>query len=142
MCTSIHINFSCVYSLEQKLFWPHSNLFQANLDALQSLKIYQVFSPLLESPPPLTLATLAFPPMFIPGIMSVFYLTQLVFLVYILDMIKQHKTNLSAEKINILFGIPQYIEQYGYNNLQNVIKLYNHFLFLVKNIYSVMVLIC
>ena len=24
---------------------------------------------------------------------------------------KQHETNLSAEKINILFGIPQYIKQ-------------------------------
>ena len=33
-----------------------------------------------------------------------------VFLVYILDMIKQHETNLSVEKINILFGIPQYIK--------------------------------
>ena len=58
----------------------------------------------------LMLAMLAFPLMFISGIMSVFYLTQLVFLVYILDMIKQHETNLSVKKINILFGIPQYIK--------------------------------
>ena len=74
--------------------------------------------------------------------MSEFYLTQLVFLVYIVAIIKQHETNLPAEKINLLFGIPQYIKQKGYNNLQNVIKLYNYFLFLLKNFYSVMVLIC
>ena len=86
------------------------------------------------------LATIAFPLMFIPGIMSVFYLTQLVFPVYILDIIKQHETNLSAEKINI-FGISQYIKQQGYNNLQNI-KLYNHFLFVVTNFCNVMVLIC
>ena len=46
------------------------------------------------------LAALAFPLMFNPGIMYVFYL----------DMIKQHETNLSAEKSNKLFGIPQYIK--------------------------------
>ena len=34
MCTSIHINFLYVYSIEQKLFQSHSNLFQANLDAV------------------------------------------------------------------------------------------------------------
>ena len=60
-------------------------------------------------------------------IMSVFYL----------DIIKQHETNLSAEKSNILFSIPQLCS----NNLQNLVKLYNHFLFVVKNFYSVMVLI-
>ena len=27
MCTSIHMNFWSIYSLEQYLFWPHSNLF-------------------------------------------------------------------------------------------------------------------
>ena len=64
-----------------------------------------------RAPTPLMLPTLAFPLMFIPGIMYVFYLTQLVFLVYILDIIKKHETNLSAEKINILFGIPQYIKK-------------------------------
>ena len=31
-CTSIYIDILCFYSLEQELFWPHSNLFQANLD--------------------------------------------------------------------------------------------------------------
>ena len=57
--------------------------------------------------------------------------------VFYLDIIKQHETNLSAEKSNILFGIPQLCS----NKLQNLVKLYNHFLFVVKNFYSVMVLI-
>ena len=47
------------------------------------------------------LVALAFPIMFTPGVMSVFSL----------DIIKQHETNLSARKSNILFGIPQYIKQ-------------------------------
>ena len=46
-------------------------------------------------------AALAFPVMFTRGIMCVFYL----------DIIKQYEANLSAEKSNILFGIPQYIKQ-------------------------------
>ena len=85
-----------------------------------------------EAPALLTLAVLAFPQMFTPGIMSVLYL----------DIIKQHVTNLSAEKSNILFGIPQYIKQYGCNNPQNLVKLYNHFFFVIKKFYSVMVLVC
>ena len=84
-----------------------------------------------EPPALLTLAVLAFPQMFTPGIMSVLYL----------DIIKQHVTNLSAEKSNILFGIPQYIKQ-GCNNPQNLVKLLQSFFFVVKKFYSVMVLIC
>ena len=77
------------------------------------------------------LAALAFPLMFTYGTLCVFYL----------DIIKQHEANLSAEKSNILFGIPQYIKQ-GCNNLQNLVKLYIHFLFVVKNFYSGMLLVC
>ena len=33
--------------------------------------------------------------------------SQLVFMIYILDIIKQHRTNLFSRESNILFGIPQ-----------------------------------
>ena len=46
----------------------------------------------------------------------------------------------NAKKNNIILGTPQYTKQQGSNSLQNVVKLYNHFLFVVKNFYSVMVL--
>ena len=44
--------------------------------------------------------------------------------VFYLDIIKQHESNLSPEKSNVLFGIPQYINmlivdqrfQYSYNS--------------------------
>ena len=43
----------------------------------------------------------------------------------------------------MLFSITQKIKQYQRsNNLQNLVKIYNRFLFVVKNFYSVMVLIC
>ena len=62
--------------------------------------------------------------------------------VFYLDIIKQHEINLSAEKSSVLFGISQYIKYQACSHLQNLAKLYNHFLFVVKNFYSVMVLTC
>ena len=32
ICTSIHMNFWCIYSLDQYLFRLHSSIFEANLD--------------------------------------------------------------------------------------------------------------
>ena len=38
----------------------------------------------------------------------------------------------SVKKSNMLFGIPQWIkQQQEHNNLQNAVKLYYHFLFVV-----------
>ena len=95
----------------------------------------------LDPPALLMLATLAFPLiMFAPGIISVFYL---MFPAGFYDIHpgpeKRHGTDLFSRKSNILFGIPQ--KQQGCNNLQNAVELYNHLLLVVKNFFSVMVLI-
>ena len=88
MRTSIHINYWCIYSLEQDLI---SGLFKSILSQSRySLELKN--SPLLrgsEHPPDpsvlLTLATLAFPLiMFTTGIMYVFYL--ILFLAGFSDM--------------------------------------------------------
>ena len=52
---------------------------------------------------------------------------------------KKTGNDLFCRESNILFGIPQW--QQGCNNLQNVVELYNHFLFAVKDFFSAMVLI-
>ena len=60
-------------------------------------------------------------------------------MIYILNTIKRHGADLFSQESNILFGIPQ--EQQRCSNLQNVVELYNHFLFVAKNFFSVTVLI-
>ena len=79
--------------------------------------------------------------MFTPGIMSAFYL--ILFPAGFSEIHPGHnktwEKSVQPRKV-ILFGIP--LMQQGSNNLQNVVKLYNHFLFAVKTFYTVMVLIC
>ena len=70
-----YINFWCVSNLEQSLFQLHSNLFQANLDALYRAPPPESPAVGLRPPALFTLATLAFLLiMFAPGIISVLFL--------------------------------------------------------------------
>ena len=74
--------------------------------------------------------------MFAPGIISVFYL---MFPAGFYDVIKMHRNDMFSRESNILFCIPPL--QQGCNNLKNIVKLYNHFLIVIKDFFSVMVLI-
>ena len=77
MCASIHMNFLCLYSLEQQLFQSHSNLLEPKnfLRGLCLLKHLLKDSKRTPDPPaPLTFGMLALPLMFIPGVMPVLYL--------------------------------------------------------------------
>ena len=100
LCTSIHMNFWCNYSLEQYLFQLHTNFFLSQARCSLEPKFFcRELHPLnlllrgSECPPdppaPLMLAIcLSF----------IWSCSQLAFLIYILDKIKRHGTNLFSQE--------------------------------------------
>ena len=64
MCTSIHINFWCVYNLKQSLFQCILSQSRRSLEPKNVLRELRPLNPLLtgsDPPAPLTLPILAFP---------------------------------------------------------------------------------
>ena len=131
MCTSIRILFAFVFSIIWAAFESIISQSRCSLEPKSFLRGLCFLKSLLRvsehlparAPNFVDTRYACFSSDVYSWIMSVFYL----------DIIKQHETNLSAEKSNILFGIPQYIKQQRCKNLKNLVKLYNHILFVIKN---------
>ena len=115
MCTSICINFLCIYSLKQLItLAAFKSIIGQSRCPLGPKSFLRAFCPLKSllrvSEHPLPLAARA--PSFVDACYACFFSDVYTWImpVFYLDITKQHENNLSAKKSNILFGIPQYIK--------------------------------
>ena len=115
MCTSICINFLCIFSLKQLIilaaFKSIVSQSRCPLGPKSFFRAFYALKSLLrvsEHLLPFAARALSFVDTCYACFSSDVYTW--IMPVFCLDIIKQHENNLSAEKSNILFGIPQYIK--------------------------------